>query len=223
MFNPASAQRLWLAIALWVLAAAAHVPACAADYSQEAVKGAYLLRFAGYVGWPERGEANRDFVIAVLGAPGVARQLTSLAQGHLVNNRSVKVVEPQSIRGLGDPEILFVGAGYADLLRSWKPSSPTRSTLVVTDEKGGLRDGGMVNFLTIERRVRFEVSLTAADQAHLKISSELLAIAIRVFGAPRQSRGLCTPRQFVAPIPDCAIRVARRWDRIGAPSADRAS
>jgi hypothetical protein len=59
----------------------------------------------------------------------------------------------------------------------------------VTDEEGGLRDGGMLNFLTIDRRVRFEVSLTAAGQAHLKISSELLGLAVRVFGVPRQSRG----------------------------------
>jgi hypothetical protein len=47
----------------------------------------------------------------------------------------------------------------------------------------------MLNFLTIDRRVRFEVSLTAAGQAHLKISSELLGLAVRVFGVPRQSRG----------------------------------
>jgi hypothetical protein len=38
--------------------------------------------------------------------------------------------------------------------------------------------------------VRFEVSLSAADRAHLKISAELLAVAVRVFGGGRQSRDM---------------------------------
>jgi hypothetical protein len=36
-------------------------------------------------------------------------------------------------------------------------------------------------------RVRFEVSLPAANRARLHISAALLAAAIRVFGGPRQS------------------------------------
>jgi hypothetical protein len=210
MFIRALRQYFWPAVAVWLVAAAVRAPLFAADYSDEAVKAAYLFRFAGYVVWPQRSQAKGDFVIAVLDAPGVARQLTTLARGHSINNRAVTVRESQSVRDLGDPDILFVGAGRAGSLRAWKPVSPSRSTLVVTDEEGGLKSGGVLNFLTIDRRVRFEVSLTAADQAHLRISSELLAIAVRVFGVSRQSRDPCAPRQFGDAIPDCTVRVASR-------------
>ena len=57
----------------------------------------------------------------------------------------------------------------------------------VTDEDDGLNQGSVLNFVTVNRRVRFEVSLTAADRLRLKISSELLAVAVRVRGAPRHS------------------------------------
>lgn len=60
--------------------------------------------------------------------------------------------------------------------------------LVVTDEEGGIDAGSTINFLTLDRRVRFEVSLTAASRARLKISSQLLTVAVRVFGGTRQSR-----------------------------------
>jgi YfiR/HmsC-like len=192
-----------------VLGVGARAPAVAADYSEDVVKAAYLFRLAGYVDWP--GGADRgDFVIAVLGSPAMARQLGGLAGGHLINNHPVRVREAASVRDIADPDILYVGAGRAQALRSWRPAA-SRSTLIVTDEEGGLRDGGMLNFLTIDRRVRFEVSLTAAGQAHLKISSELLGLAVRVFGVPRQSRGLCGPRPTAEPIANCALGVAQAW------------
>jgi hypothetical protein len=63
----------------------------------------------------------------------------------------------------------------------------------------------------VDRRVRFEVSLTAAERARLKISSELLTVAVRVLGGRRQSRDGCVP--LTAPNSadgDCAVREARR-------------
>lgn len=223
MHIDASRQLLRLLIVLCGLLAVTRTPAVAADYSDEAVKAAYLFRFAAYVDWPQHDPAKNEFIIAVLDAPGIARQLTSLAQTHLINNRRVEVRELQSVRDLRDPDILFVGAGQAASLHAWKPSSPAGSTLVVTDEEDGLKNGGMLNFLVIDHRVRFEVSLTAAAQAHLTISSELLAVAVRVFGVPKQSRELCTPRRVGESSQDCVVRVARRWDESRRASTERAA
>ena len=149
MLLHASRQHLWLAVAVCVLAATPHRHACAAGYSEEAVKAAYLFRFAGYVIWPQRAIPNGDFVIAVVDAPGIARQLTSLAQNHLINDRRVEVREAQSVRNAGTPDMLFVGSGHAESLRLWKPASGSNSALVVTDEDGGLAYGSTLNFLTI--------------------------------------------------------------------------
>lgn len=192
-----------------MLGAGACAPVNAAEYSEEVVKAAYLFRLASYVDWPG-GADKGEFVIAVLDSPAIARQLASLARAHLIKDHPVQVREAASLRNLGDPDILYVGAGRADSLRSWRPAG-SKSTLIVTDEEDGLRDGGILNFLTIDRRVRFEVSLTAAGQAHLKISSELLALAVRVFGVPQQSRGLCGPRHPAEPNANCAFGVARGW------------
>jgi len=59
--------------------------------------------------------------------------------------------------------------------------------LLVTDEEGGLNAGSSLNFLTIDQRVRFEISLAAADRSGLKISAELLGVAVRVRGGAKQS------------------------------------
>jgi hypothetical protein len=159
----------------------------AEPYTEDAVKAAYLYRFAGYVNWPDDKSVDTPFTIDVIGAPGVARELRRLLPGHLVDNRPAQVREISGIRDLGGAQILFVGAGHADILRGLMPAADLPPVLVVTDEQGGLSAGAALNFLTIDRNVRFEVSLSAADRWRLKISSELLGVAVRVQGAMRQS------------------------------------
>jgi hypothetical protein len=183
----------------------------AADgYSEDAVKAAYLYRFAGYVNWPDEPAAEGPFTIAVLGSPGVARELRHLVPGHLINNRPVEIRE---ITGFPRSEV---------------PAAGLPSLLLVTDEEGGLNAGSALNFLMVDRRVRFEVSLTAADRSGLKISSDLLGVAVRVRGGGRQTRDGCLPFSLAdAGDGGCAIRVARRGLRRDPPNrvrrpADRA-
>ncbi len=197
---------------------AAVVPVGAAhtaeSYSEAAVKAAYLYRFAGYVDWPDEASSSGPFIIAVLGSPAVARELKGLLPNHYVNSRPAQVREVTGVRDLGRPQILFVGAGYADALRAIMPAVGREPMLLVTDEDDGLNQGSVLNFVTVDRRVRFEVSLTAADRLRLKISSELLAVAVRVRGGHRQSRDGCLP--MISPDPadsECGMREAH----IGAP------
>jgi hypothetical protein len=88
--------------------------------------------------------------------------------------------------------MLYVGPEHADFLRAMGPGGNS-PILIVTDEVQGLDRGGVLNFVTVDKRVRFEVSLTAAERARLKISADLLSVAIRVRGGRRQSDEFCLP------------------------------
>lgn len=159
----------------------------AADsYSEDAVKAAYLYRFVGYVDWPAQVSGSKPFTIAVLDAPGVARELQRLLPGHPINGGIARVQEITRVQEAGTAQVLYIGAGHADFLGALYSQTVPKSVLFVTDEAGGLQSGSVLNFLNIDHRVRFEISLTAAERVHLKISSELLSIAVRVQGARRQ-------------------------------------
>jgi hypothetical protein len=199
-------------------------PVRAAEYSEDAVKAAYLYRFAGYIDWPERGLAA-PFTIDVLGSPRVARELRRLLPGHPIQGQVAQVREITDRRDLGNAQILYVAAGHADLVRSLPPQATGTSMLVVTDEEDGLSTGSTLNFLTVDRNVRFEVSLTAAQRSGLKISSELLGVAIRVQGrAGQSSLGCGPPRGIDAIRGPCGPRVAHQAKRMAAqPGAERMS
>jgi hypothetical protein len=149
---------------------------------EDRVKAAYLYRFAGYVVW--KGTAARDepFLIDVIGAPGVARELRALLAGRRVNDRPAAVREVDGVRDAGTPQMIFLGPGQAGRLLAIAAALTTKSVLTVSDERGGLEHGAVINLVEIDRRVRFEVSLLAASRADLKISAELLGVAVRVEG-----------------------------------------
>jgi hypothetical protein len=188
--------------------------ASAAEYSEDAVKAAYLYRFAGYIDWPQRGSAA-PFTIDVLGAPGIAHELRRLLPGHPIRGQVAEVHEVTDSRDVGNAQILYVAAGHADMMRLFLSRARGAAMLVVTDEEGGLNSGSTLNFLTVDRNVRFEVSLTAAQRFGLKISSELLGVAIRVQGRAGQSFLGCGPPFDIDPIHIlCAPRIARQPRRM---------
>jgi hypothetical protein len=184
-------------------------------HSRDEVIAAYLYRFTSYIDWPQQALAGHPFIIDVYGDHGVAQALRRLLPGHPVHNEIAEVREIKSARDLGDPQMLYVGEGRTGFLRAIAADG-ARHVLVVTDEEQGIDIGGSLNFVTVDNRVRFEVSLTAADRAGIKISSELLSVALRVHGGRRQSGHLCSPPWLLQDgDPPCSIREARSLSGTG--------
>ena len=162
-------------------------------YSADAVKAAFLYRFAAYVTWPPRTlHDDRSFTIAVLDSDPVAQELERILTGRVVNGLPARVRRIRAVRELGDAQMLYIGAGSLYRLTEEIDSIGSQPVLVVTDAPGGLNAGSTVNFMLVDRRVRFEVSIAAADRARLKVSAELLSVAARVEGDHRRSDNSCT-------------------------------
>ena len=66
--------------------------------------------------------------------------------------------------------------GRAEAVRS----DASRPVLIVTEADGGIPRGSMINFLIVDRHVRFEIALPSVEKAGLRMSSRLLAVAQRV-------------------------------------------
>ena len=195
MQTPFERARFWaLAACLlcWAVSAAVRAQP---PHSEDSVKAAYIYRFTGYVDWPENEVAGHPFVIDVYEDPGLAAALKRLLPGHPIHKQPAEVREVSRIQDLGDAQMLYVGPGHADFLRA-AAGHPGLPLLIVSDDERGLDLGSVFNFVSVDNRVRFEVSLTAADRVGVKISSELLSVAIRVHGGRRQSDSFCSPVEY---------------------------
>lgn len=156
----------------------------AAVFSVDAVKAAFLYRFASYVEWPTDA-ASGSFVIAVVGADEVARQLDELLPRSKVHGGAAEVRRITRASELDGVHILFVGRDALARTRTLRAAALERPILLVTDDGGGFSAGAVINFIEVDRNVRFEISLVAADRAGLKIDSALLSVATRVERRPQ--------------------------------------
>jgi hypothetical protein len=176
------------------------VPVRAQVFSADAVKAAFLFRFASYVQWPADAPATGPFVIAAADGDQIADQLDVLLPGMNVHGRPVevrRVSKPEQLEGV---HILYVGPGNLTRTRALRTRATTLPILVVTDREGGIDAGGVINFLSTGRNVRFEVSLIAADRARLSVDSALLSVAARVERRPQASLR-CADCQMLAGVP----------------------
>jgi hypothetical protein len=149
----------------------------AGQQSEQAVKAAFLYRFAAYVEWPASAPPDAPFVIATLGADEVAAELSSMLPGRAVGGRPAvvrTVKEGESLQGV---HMLFVGKRASDARASIRAAHQQG---VLTVSENGLESGAAINFVIAENRVAFEVSLEAAERSGHRISSRMLAIARRV-------------------------------------------
>jgi hypothetical protein len=151
-----------------------------AAYSEDLVKAEFLSRFGEYVEWPAEHAAEEALTIAVLAAPEVAAELRRVTAGRTVQGKAVRVREVARVEDADDAHIVYIGADANGRLLRAAANRTRPYQLIVTDAQTGLDQGGMINFVLINHRVRFEVSLPASERAGLKLSSRLLGVALRV-------------------------------------------
>ena len=173
----------WRSLALVALLlsspVAAAPPAAAPEYR---VKAAFVYKFCDYVEWPPGAfpAADSPLVFGVIGADALADELARLTAGRTVGGRAIvvrKLAPGQAWTGL---HVAFVGGDDPDLLAAALAAGAGRPVLTVTEAREDAASRGMINFVLVDDKVRFDVAVPPADSARLKISSRLLAVARRV-------------------------------------------
>lgn len=155
--------------------------ACAgqAQVSADEVKAAFLYNFARFTEWPGKLQPARELVIGVVGAPGIEAQLHAIAaERNRAPRLSVRALAPEA--PLSGVHIVYVGSAQAGGLEALVRQARRHHVLVVSDAPGALARGAVINFVALDQRVRFEISLAAAEMTGLRLSARLLSVAMRV-------------------------------------------
>ncbi len=154
---------------------------------ERSVKAAFLYKFLGYAEFPTTvfGNPGSPLTIGVNGADELAAELTRLVAGRLVQARPIAVRMLRDHELVAGVHLLFVGGDNSTRLRAMLKADGLPRMLIVTESEHGLQNGSVINFKIVEDRVRFDVSLEAAERHGVKLSSRLLTVANHVHkGAP---------------------------------------
>ncbi len=166
----------WVALALFVVACLQRNPSVAAP-DEYKVKAAFVYNFAKFTTWPAEAFAKSDapFVIGIVGKDPFGGAIDDTMKGktvetHPVTIRRVKWAEAK------DCHLLFVSGSEGSKTRDMDPVK-TVPILTVGEVSGFAQRGGIINFVSEDEKIKFEINPEAAKRANLSISSKLLSLA----------------------------------------------
>jgi hypothetical protein len=151
----------------------------AAEYRS---KANFLATFPSFVDWPGAvfSSEQSPLLICVRGDFSFGTFLAQLARNSSPHGRREEVRWVHKDEDLRNCHIAFISRSetkrYAKLLQIVEGTG----VLTVGETPDFLAAGGIISFTVENEALQFEVNLLAADNARLKISSRLLALARRI-------------------------------------------
>lgn len=162
----------------WLLCAAAGPAFAQSPASEYQIKAAFLYNFAKFIEWPAGAPVSdaQTFTIGILGQDPFGPDI-AVIEGKPVKGKSLRIVRGPTLDELKGCQVLFIGttsgAEFQRILNHLKG----RPVLTVGESAGFASQGGMIQLMTVENKVRFEINAEVAEKAGLKISSHLLRLA----------------------------------------------
>lgn len=141
------------------------------------LKAAFIYNFTRFIEWDDDVFPN-DFVIGVLGNSMIDEPLEEIAQSHKAVNKEIKIRRFTSLDEIEKCNILFISKNVKISLVDILAKTDLKKTLIISEKENYAKQGACINFVIINKKLKFEVNIKAIDNAGLKISSQLLKLAI---------------------------------------------
>ena len=137
------------------------------------IKAAYLFNFAKFVEWPENAfsDSSEPITIGIIGKDPFLETLNQTITGKTVKGRKFVLRRFKKVEDLAFCHILFISASERKKISQIMQKVKGTSTLTVSEFSNFIDNGGMIRLLNKNNKVRFEIGLSAAQRADLKISS----------------------------------------------------
>lgn len=198
-----AAMAIWMTLFSYVQAAPAEEP----SFNEYEIKAAFMLQFVKFIdGWKfqqnddegnnTKSDSNSPIRVGIIGKTPFGDALVPL-QNRKIRDRKVviqyfeglttlntgdkKVTVHPKIKDIEQCDLIFTCSSEKQYFRNILDPLRHKRILTIADTPGFIKNGGAINFVVEENKVRFEINIAAANRAKLKIRSNLLRLAKRVF------------------------------------------
>lgn len=145
------------------------------------LKAAFLYNFALFAEWPADARKDGAFVLCVAGR-GLFDAAFDAIEGKPVRSQKLAVRRVDGLQGLDECHMLYIAPAEEMRLNHILGLAGRRPILTVADAEGWSGRGVMINLVTRQGRLAFDVNLDAVRRAGLDMSSRLLRLASSVNG-----------------------------------------
>ena len=156
-----------------------------AQPTEDAVKAAFLPKFARYATWPASAQPDgiAPFVLCLVGGDPFGKVIDQAAASETVDGHPVTVRRLAGTDGAAGCHIAFVAASNEKHAGELMGALDRLPILTITDARSGATHA-IIHFVLIRGRVRFTIDDAAAAARGIAINSRLLALAVSVKQRP---------------------------------------
>lgn len=147
------------------------------------VKAAFIYNFAKFTEWPANSSRANDgeLTVCIAANQTISHALESL-EGKQVKGRSIKVRKIQKEEEAEACQIIFVATGEERNKSKIIAAATDHPILTISEHEGQATQGdkGVINFISVNNKIRFEIDQKAARRRGLAFSSHVLKLAYRL-------------------------------------------
>jgi YfiR/HmsC-like len=149
------------------------------EISEPTIKALFIYNFTKYVEWPIEKDPEH-IVIGFYGPSPVIDELKKVCANKKVKEKVVDIRQANDINEALKCDIFFIPQNETDDFKYLNEQLQGKGVLIVTEEKGMALKGASINIIEMDNKVRFELNEASVKRAGLKISSQLMALAIKI-------------------------------------------
>jgi hypothetical protein len=180
-------NRVYILLLILILLGMTEVPCAYAAGSKEyQVKAAFIYNFIKFVTWPEDTDKQAEFVkIAIIGKDPFGNKFKPIVKKR-VKNKKIELIKYPAFDKIADSnsldrcQVIFICKSETKNAQKIIKSVAGKPILVISEIDKFADLNGMIGFVKKDNKIRFEINLDASKLANLKISSQLLKLALRV-------------------------------------------
>jgi hypothetical protein len=174
-------RKLTLTCSLLLFSSLAICAPSARIAEENEIKAAFIYNFLKFVEWPNESFSENDskLKICVIEECDLGEKVT-LINGRMAAQRLIVVQQIQNKSSINECNVLVICSEDEEVVKTHLQRVINRPILTIGVCKNFARLGGMIGLFTISGKVRFSINLKEADASGLKISSQLLKLAVEV-------------------------------------------
>ncbi|MEO5572533.1 MAG: YfiR family protein [Bacteroidia bacterium] len=149
------------------------------EISEPTIKALFIYNFTKYVEWPvEKDPAH--IIIGFYGPSAIIDELKKVCANKKVKDREVEIRQANDVNEAEKCDIFFIPQDESADFSYLNEQLQGKGVLIVTEEDGLGQKGAAINIIEKDDKIRFELNEASIKHAGLKISSQLLALAIKL-------------------------------------------
>jgi hypothetical protein len=139
------------------------------------IKASFIYNFAKHSKWPDSGQENQKFKIAILGDRNVYEEMVDKYSTRAIqSNQSIEMVWLSSAEELQNVQVIFISKAKSSFIDSMMKVASSKNILVISESESINSQKAAISFAVIDNSISFNVNKSQANRCEIQLGNRIL-------------------------------------------------